>query len=415
MMPELTERLEIRDFGPLHDVFINLKPITLLIGSSGSGKSTLMKVAAICRHIVKKYAVRAILKEFGKHGPNLPRLRLESYLKNASFNGYLREMSRIAYVLEYQGKRFSLVLDRRGIHVEGDAPPGFFAKIAFIADTRNALSMWTEQGARSAARGLRAFDFYFNETYDLWEDALAALGSETLSAPFFSGISMSTRKDAFHRQIVEIVSKADQYKIALSMAASGMKTSFPIFAILHYLGRQFEPKQDLKHGVLDSVIDLMAPHVTGFFYKSLEEGGLFAQALDARCQVFVHLEEPEMNLDPATQVNLLKEMIRQVQSCATDRSMNLFFATHSPYLLTALNNEIMKVKALKGPDNSRMCVAENAGGPCPLPDAVVAYELQSGHCVNLIDKDTGLIAADAIDRISTILDEEFTSYLDRMP
>lgn len=43
-MKKLTEKLIVRDFGPLTNVVIDFKRITLLIGPSACGKSTLLKI-----------------------------------------------------------------------------------------------------------------------------------------------------------------------------------------------------------------------------------------------------------------------------------------------------------------------------------------------------------------------------------
>ena len=40
----MTEKLTIRNFGPIENVTLNLKTVTVLIGDQGTGKSTIAKV-----------------------------------------------------------------------------------------------------------------------------------------------------------------------------------------------------------------------------------------------------------------------------------------------------------------------------------------------------------------------------------
>ena len=43
------QRLVVKNFGPLKDIDIELKPINLIIGENGSGKSVLGKLIAILK------------------------------------------------------------------------------------------------------------------------------------------------------------------------------------------------------------------------------------------------------------------------------------------------------------------------------------------------------------------------------
>ena len=47
----MEERLIIRNFGPIKDMDVVIRPCTIFIGSQGSGKSTAAKVLTICRDL----------------------------------------------------------------------------------------------------------------------------------------------------------------------------------------------------------------------------------------------------------------------------------------------------------------------------------------------------------------------------
>jgi hypothetical protein len=86
--------------------------------------------------------------------------------------------------------------------------------------------------------------------------------------------------------------------------------------------------------------------------------------------------------------------------------------THSPYILAAFNNlikagNIVKQKPLKD-------------GVCEkIPEAMhinierfSAYSLEDGRAVSIIDEETNLISADAIDGVSESIMETFNALLD---
>ena len=47
----IRERLSVRNFGPITDLDIEIRPLTLFIGTQGSGKSTVSKLLTICRDV----------------------------------------------------------------------------------------------------------------------------------------------------------------------------------------------------------------------------------------------------------------------------------------------------------------------------------------------------------------------------
>ena len=105
------------------------------------------------------------------------------------------------------------------------------------------------------------------------------------------------------------------------------------------------------------------------------------------------IEEPEAHLFPESQVQMLDFIVRQ----AVSRRTNIMFTTHSPYLLSALNNYILR--GFYGMDRSINI------------DRVNAYSLGGGKTESIIDAETSLISADYIDSVSERIDEEFVSVL----
>lgn len=106
------------------------------------------------------------------------------------------------------------------------------------------------------------------------------------------------------------------------------------------------------------------------------------------------IEEPEAHLFPEAQVEILDFMVRQLRV----RGGNIMFTTHSPYLLSALNNRLLAHE--RGAKNGIQL------------ERVQAYAINDGVAESLLDLETGLISADYIDNVSEKISQEFTELLE---
>ena len=101
------------------------------------------------------------------------------------------------------------------------------------------------------------------------------------------------------------------------------------------------------------------------------------------------IEEPEAHLFPSAQVKILDYIILQ----AIRHTTSVLFTTHSPYLLSAINNFLIRDKA-----NMK---------PSLRVDQVRSYSLDGGYSSSLIDQSSELISADYIDSVSEDIAAEF--------
>ena len=121
------------------------------------------------------------------------------------------------------------------------------------------------------------------------------------------------------------------------------------------------------------------------------------------------VEEPECNLFPQKQVELLQFLIEQV--CHNDRMLTI--TTHSPYLLSALNNYLYAAAL------SKILSEDKDQLEKVLPDSFwlhvdecaiysLGERINGGtYCKNLIDIETGLIDFNYLDGVSITMGEEF--------
>jgi predicted ATP-binding protein involved in virulence len=126
----------------------------------------------------------------------------------------------------------------------------------------------------------------------------------------------------------------------------------------------------------------------------------------------VYIEEPEAHLFPSSQRSVI-ELIATVFNYCQD-NLQFFITTHSPYVLTSINNLLQAGIMYESGSSAVMTQLEQI---VPRYKAlrtseVSAYVLETGKCTSIICPETGLIDAKIIDSVSDDLAIEFDRMLD---
>jgi hypothetical protein len=121
------------------------------------------------------------------------------------------------------------------------------------------------------------------------------------------------------------------------------------------------------------------------------------------------IEEPELNLFPETQKKLVEFII---ETCR-DKTKRLIITTHSPYILTVLNNLIQAHNVVK----ERPELEEEVNKITPKErwldfDKVGVYYVADGTVKNIMHEKNRIIKAENIDSVSKNLSNEFGQLLD---
>ncbi len=127
--------------------------------------------------------------------------------------------------------------------------------------------------------------------------------------------------------------------------------------------------------------------------------------------VGLHIEEPEAHLFPTTQRDVV-EMLAEVFGLQEGK-MSVVITTHSPYILTALNNLLQAGRRYDGADAK---LAKRLEAIVPRrralqPGSVRAYAMEGGEAREIMDAETGLIDAAMIDGVSNELAVQFDRLL----
>lgn len=125
----------------------------------------------------------------------------------------------------------------------------------------------------------------------------------------------------------------------------------------------------------------------------------------------VYIEEPEAHLFPSAQRNII-ELIATVFNYRKEQ-LQFFITTHSPYVLTALNN-LLQAGLLyeeSSPDIQHQLEEIVSRYKSLDVSDLSAYVLMNGKCNTIVCPDTGLIDARVIDSVSDELAIEFDKLL----
>lgn len=119
-----------------------------------------------------------------------------------------------------------------------------------------------------------------------------------------------------------------------------------------------------------------------------------------------YIEEPEAHLFPTSQ----KYIIHIIALLYNSNNIN-FITTHSPYILTAINNLILAYDVMKnkGEDSIANIVDKNL--TINYSD-IAAYTIENGILSSIKDDDTRLIGMNIIDSVSDEFSEEFDKLID---
>ena len=121
------------------------------------------------------------------------------------------------------------------------------------------------------------------------------------------------------------------------------------------------------------------------------------------------IEEPEAHLFPTSQ----KKIISLIATIHNTFGHSFFITTHSPYILTALNNFVVGQDAYdKAKDNSNTEQLKRLAEVLPTDELirledVSAYTLNNGQLESIIDTENRLIGANLLDVVSDEFDTAF--------
>jgi len=437
----MESRLIINNFGPIKHVDIVLKNVNVLIGQQASGKSAIAKLYTIfkaprkffyvdwegrpwIRQIDDREALIEVLDEynFSSFLQDETEIEFDSELHNFSYrNGqfsYIRKLAMRIEKIESLCSNFEL--NREIVIEEFKNISDKFFQILFLAscvlDSNNAYNFSEDfYNNINESNWSAIVDIIKNIEKELSVNAVVYIPCERI----FSNIIKKSALNLFKYNVPipkHILSfgaeleKVDSKEIDLSFIQSGL--------MYKSIGGEEKVFTDNMYSIslleaasgIQSVIPILQ-----FLDKRLYEYHSFV------------IEEPELNLFPTAQYGLIQLLeSNRIESHWEDSGTSHTYTTHSPYILSALNNLLYAYK-VKNRLNDNLVSDNNAITTDIINEKVrsivkseinpayfTAYQISDGHAESIFDEESGLIMENYIDVASDKITEDFESLMDLM-
>lgn len=384
----MTERLTIRNFGPVRDLDIEIKPLTLFIGDQGVGKSTVVKLYTLFRLLERSLAQGRTVKPSSFKASYCNYYRLSSFFSEKTYMRFVGN----GCEFEYKDSTFRIVSKKDDFYD--------IAKILYVPAERTILSLM-DTSAKNV-KDLPDMLMAFNEEF---EDAKKKLNRSFIMP--YDHLSYTYDKQNGISWIV-----GDEHKTRLAESSSGIQSSVPLCVVSSYLSYKVLSDNERSMSVEEKrqLNDKVAAIMAANYSESVKEAMLKSLSGYSHYSSFVNVvEELELSLSPKSQVGVLRMLIEQMNR---KESNMLLLTTHSPYLLSALNISIMAAKVAAVSEDYKKMVDKEVPSLWQLSSEKVAvyslsHEEGSDYCTNAILGKTGMVAANYLDTASTLLSEEF--------
>ncbi len=404
------ERIEAKNFGPLRDCSVVISKYTVLIGPQGSGKSTLSRLYASLAWIEKSAWRNPLFFENFDTGDFI---KIIGYLQ---LDEFIESDTRIIY----EGSLITLRYSDKHVEIEKKRTLSYILpKLLYIPSERSYLSISDD----FLASGNLPSVFY--ELASDYSAARSVIGSKGFDIPV-NGFSFLFRKSDSSSIIID---KSKNYYVRLNHAASGIQSVLPLALVFAYqcdvlryeekpgmsvisvqqrekimkVMEEFSGTRDISSENTPEMNVLKAAGITEIT-DDLNQSRLLAKRLrrifDFRLSAII--EEPEQNLFPLAQKELVEFLVRGTNN----RNGSLLLTTHSPYVLSVLNNLIFA-----GEHSRKKGIDELISREIQIRyNEINAYYFSNdGTSSSIMDADMKYINPEAIDSCSTEINSVYAS------
>jgi hypothetical protein len=394
-MSEQKERLIIKNFGPIKEVDIELRRFNILIGKQATGKSTILKVLAICRYF--SFIADGLISNFEY---------INNFMEGLTAYGiqdYLTTNSEISYEnLDYS---FSAVyspdiITYEGVEVPEVSIPNVESELTPRSDKFNSLIKELKKLKPEKKNDFIDFQyntwrppssFYQNDVKQVMSNPYYFPTERSLQSIFSLGYmpNLSNSLSRYFAKTDEILKKY------------GKDTDVGLLDLQYKYENNNQVFRNNKHK------DYLNLRSAASGYQSVIPLALVIQNYNAkkRSKTFL-IEEPELNLFPDAQRELVRFMIKEQKVL----NSQFLIATHSPYILTSINNCLLAYQVSQRKKNETLGIA--AAEYWLDPKETTAFMLKTdGTAENILDEEEGLIKAEKVDAVSSIINGEFEDLL----
>ncbi len=324
-------RIRIKNFGPIkegnqsNDGWIDIKKVTVFIGNQGAGKSTVAKLISTFTWI-EKALVRG---DYNKKWFERKNILKNQYLNYHRLENYFKTNGVDNTVIEYEGDAFSIVYEKGSLLISEVRNKEYpLPQIMYVPAERNFITyVKTPKELKLSSESLKEFLTEFDNAKNEMK------GLEKLPINNI-GVEYDKLNDTLNL-------KGENYKVKLTEASSGFQSLVPLYLVSSYLANSVKKQSETNKETMSS--DEMQR-----FKKGVEEIWNNNNLTDEQKRValsvlsakfnktaFINIvEEPEQNLFPTSQWQMLQSLLK----CnSMNKGNRLIITTHSPYIINYLS------------------------------------------------------------------------------
>jgi len=379
-------KIRIKNFGPIKsgliqdDGWMDIKKITLFIGNQGSGKSTIAKIISTFTWIEKALVRGDYDKKWFERKNRLK----NQYLNYHRLENYFSTDKEHKTVIDYQGEAFSIRYADGGLKIEEVNSGNYqLPQIMYVPAERNFITyVKTPKELKLSSASLSEFLTEFDNAKQHLKKAVK--------------MPVNNAEVEYDRLNDTLNLKGNGYKLKLTEASSGFQSLVPLYLVSSYLAKSVKRQSKIERS-----------HMSGEeiqrFKKEIEEiisnNSLTSEqrriaitVLSAKFNksAFINIvEEPEQNLFPTSQQQMLNSLIEFNNMNSGNK---LIITTHSPYLINYLTLAV-KARIIKDKiDDANLQSLEKI---VPLesfvnPNKVALYQLGDDGTVQMLEPFNGL-------------------------
>ena len=382
-------RLIIRNIGPIKNVDIELNKVNVFIGEQSSGKSTIAKIISFCSWLEKTVNRDGVVFREGKEAYR--RLQayhhIQSYFRENSVICYLGENVAYAYnwpneeALPYPG--WDIIYREHFSDKEMFLYPESKVvnpKVIYIPAERNFVSV-VPNLQKYAENDDNLMEFLLS-----WQEARKKYSTSHKLA------LLNLDMDFYSQDgIYNMVGLHNGGAVALEAASSGLQSIVPLLTLIDWLAKgiyqenkpySFEEIEKIRH-----LLDEVGKDLSLSDNDSLKErlAGIVSGKIYTHTQFVI--EEPEQNLFPTTQRDLVYYLLKTINH---GRKHRLVVTTHSPYILHAFNN-CMILGQVQENLTEELKAELDCRDAAIIPEVVSVWQISDGCLVDIKDARTNTI------------------------
>lgn len=392
----MNERLIVKSFGPVKDLDVIFKKVTLFIGDQGTGKSCVAKLFSMFKWTEKvlnqkKYKL-SYFEQYNRFQKMLCKYhRIESFVNESSYIKFEGDL----YDFLYENGNFSAI--DKNHEIKGISKVMYVPaerSIVSVAENKSKLLKELPDSSETFSDEFVNAKKFFQNGYNLPFEGLRFEYDSLNDAGWIHGVD---------------------YKVRLINASSGIQSSLPMCIVSEYLSSKISDKEEVKLSKEEKdklekrVAEIMqneeySDSIKDMMIRQLSYANRYNQLINI-------VEEPELNLFPRSQMEVLFSLISN--NASAEENM-LVFTTHSPYSLAIINTMIMGAKAYANATEEQRGQIEAI-----LPvkyqineNEIAAYRLSSSdecYCQFVINEKTGLVSKNELDSASDEIMQVFNS------